>query len=123
MRAHTIFALAMLSGCSCDRTERPDHGARDGVAVHAWNKPAETRHAVSADQCDAACTAAASQTCEKMAAGCKYDPTSWVHVGKHTLRCRAACAASCLGPQTGIPMCVDQCSAEGTVPARLASPR
>jgi hypothetical protein len=123
MRAYTFLALAMLSGCSCDRTERPDQTSREDVGIHLVEKPGETSHAVSADQCDAACTAAAAQTCEKVAAGCKYEPTSWVRIGKHTLRCRAACAASCLGAQTGIPMCVEQCSAEQTVPARLAAPR
>ncbi len=123
MRAYTILALAMLAGCSCAHAERPGQQSHEDVGARVLDRPAGAPHAEPPDQCNAACAAAASQTCEKLAAGCKYDPTSWVHVGKHTLRCRAACAASCLGPETGIPMCVEQCSAEGTMPAGLASPR
>ena len=61
--------------------------------------------------CAAACSAAATQKCEKLAETCEYDTDGqkYVEVGGYMLHCKPACAAACVGHDTGRRLCEKQC--------------
>ncbi len=109
-----IVGLSLISACILVSHDPPrakllEEPRSTGTVTRA-EPLAAARQVVSQTYCAAACTEAAEQDCETVAATCQYDTGGgYVSVGGRVLRCRPACAAACAGHATGQALCVTQC--------------